>query len=217
MTLPRHGRFLIHKTHIKNLETKMSKNLSLDKSSENVKPSVTINSHAEVMLTPFWLLNAGTAKKLGHHSVGILNYHVLARNNRRDLLIAVTRNEGGGYFSRERVPFRNIVACLEKYKSGMPFVSKVLKDVFISKSANNAGFLCAVLHALGLLTTAPKANTQHVVTGDWPLWEKTMLAEMGTRIDLPPEIGGEKPVGSDAVPDHKEHSKALDIRVKKPQ
>jgi len=195
----------------------MSKNPSPDKSSANVQPSVATSQSVEVAMTPFWLLNAGTAKKLGQHSAGILNYHVVGDNNRRGLLIAVTKNEGGGYFSRERVPFRAIVACLEKYKSGEPFVSKVLKDVFVFKSANNAGFLCAVLHALGLLSAAAVAKTQHVVTGDWPLWEKTMLAETGTRIELPTVISGEIPAGSVAVPDHKDHRKTLESPGKKAQ
>lgn len=194
----------------------MSKNRSPSNSSENAQTSATSPS-AEIMLTPFWLLNAGTAKKLGQHSDGILNYHVIADNDRRGLLIALTRNEGGGYFSRERIPFRAIVMCLEKYKSGMPFVSKILKDVFISKSTNNAGFLCAVLHALGLIAAAPESKAQHVVTGDWPLWEKTMFAENGTRIELPTEICGEISVLSVAVTDHKEHRKTLEIPSKKSQ
>jgi len=152
---------------------------------------------------------------LGQHSAGILNYHVVADNDCRGLLIAVTKNEGGGYFSRERVPFHVIITCLEKYKPGAPFVSNVLKDVFVSKSANNAVFLCEVLHALGLLSAAPVAKTQHVVTGDWPLWEKTMLAETGTRIELPTEIGGEILAGSIAVPDDKEHRETLESPSKK--
>lgn len=196
----------------------MSKNTPVIKPFDAPRPAAGASGCVEVALTPFWLLNAGKAKKLGQHSAGILNYHVLADHDRLGLLIAVTLNEGGGYFSRERVPFRTIVACLERYKSGVPsFVSKVLKDAFISKSANNAGFLCAVLHALGLLAAAPEAKTQHVVIGDWPLWEKTMLAETGTRIELPAEIGAEKLVESCAVPDHQEHKKTLEISAKKPQ
>jgi hypothetical protein len=195
----------------------MSKNLTSGKLSETVPPSLPTSLNADVLLIRFWLLNAGAAKKLGPHSAGILNYHVVADNDRRGLLIAVTKNEGGGYFSRERVPFRAIATCLEKYKSGVPFVSKVLKDVFVSKSANNAGFLCAVLHALGLLSAAPAAKTQHIVTGDWPLWEKTMLAETGTRIELPSEIGGEIQVESVAIPDHQDHRKMLEIPSKKAQ
>jgi len=195
----------------------MSKHTSQNKSPAIVQSSIASDASVEVAYTPFWLLKAGTAKKLGQHSSGILNYHVLADKDRLDILIAVTRNEGGGYFSRERVPFRTIVTCLEKYKSGAPFVSKILKDVFTSKSANNAGFLCAVLHALGLLAAAPEAKTQHVVIGDWPHWEKTMLAETGTRIELPTEIGDEKLAESDAVPDHKGHKKTLEISPKKLQ
>ncbi|MBD8529561.1 MULTISPECIES: hypothetical protein [unclassified Massilia] len=195
----------------------MSKNTPPSKLSESVQPSSPTSASVEVALTPFWLLNAGTAKKLGQHSAGVLNYHVLADNDRRGLLIAVTRNEGGGYFSRERVPFRTIVTCLEKYKSGTPFVSKVLKDVFVSKSANNSGFMSAVLHALGLLASAPQAKTQHVVTGDWASWEQAMLAETGTCIELPSELDGTKPVESDAVLGDKQHRKTLEIATKKPQ
>jgi hypothetical protein len=195
----------------------MSKNTSPTKSSESVQPSSPTGASVDVAHTQFWLLNAGTAKKLGQRSTGILNYHVLTDDNRRGLLIAVTRNEGGGYFSHERVPFGTVVTCLERYKSGVPFVSKVLKDVFISKSANNAGFLCAVLHALGLLAAAPEARTQHVVTGDWSLWEQNMLAETGTRIELPTELGHEKSVESDTVQEDKEHKKTLEAPAKKPQ
>lgn len=195
----------------------MSKNTSPNKSSEIVQSSVATSEIAQVALSPFWLLNAGTAKKLGQRSAGILNYHVLADNDRRDLLIAVTRNEGGGYFSREPILFRTIETCVEKYKSGVPFVSKALKDVFLSRSANNAGFMAAVLHALGLLAAAPEAKTQHIVTGDWSAWEKAMFAETGTRIELPAEIGGEKAVENDALPDHKEHKKTLGIPAKKSQ
>jgi hypothetical protein len=195
----------------------MSKSTFPSKLSGSVQPSGPTSASVEVVPSSFWLLDVGAAKKLGQHSAGLLDYHVLADNDRRGLLIAVMRNEGGGYFSRERVPFRTIVTCLEKYKSGVPFVSKVLRDAFISKSANNAGFLCAVLHALGLLAAASEAKTQHVVTGDWPLWEKTMLAETGTRIELPTEIGDEIPAGSVAVLDHKDHRKTLEIPAKKLQ
>lgn len=194
----------------------MSKNTSPSESSGSVR-LVANNASVEVTLTPFWLLNAGTAKKLGQHGAGILNYHVLADNDRRGLLLAITRNEGGGYYSRERVPFRTIEKCLDKYRSGMPFVSKVLKDVFASKSANNAGFMAAVLRALGLLAASSEAQTQHVVIGDWPAWEKAILAEIGTRIELPAEIGAEKLADGNTVSEGKGHKKTLEVPAKKPQ
>ena len=178
---------------------------------------VATNAGVEGATTPFWLLNFETAKKLGQHSAGILNYQVFADNERRRLFLDVTRNEGGGYFSWERVPFHTIVTCLDKYKSGVPFVSKVLKDVFVSKSANNAGLMAAVLRALGLLAAAPEIQTQHVVTGDWLAWEKATLAETGTRIELPAEVGREKLAENDSVSSHKEHKKTLEMPAKKPQ
>jgi hypothetical protein len=215
MTSPCHGLFLISNNYIEHLEREMSKNTSPNK--DGAQPLFATDASVEVALTPFWLLNSGTAKKLGQNSTSILNYHVLADNGRRGLFLAVTRNEGGGYFSRERVPFRTIVTCVDKYKSGVPFVSKALKDVFISKSANNAGFMAAVLRALGLLAPAPEAKTQHVVTGDWSSWERTMLAETGTRIELPAENGGGKPTVSDTIQEEKQHKKTLEILAKKPQ
>ena len=102
----------------------MSKNISSGKLSETVPPFPAINPSADVVMIPLWLLIAGTAKKLGQHSAGILNYHVVADNARRGILIALTKNVGGGYFSRERVPFRAIAMCLEKYKSGVPLAGK---------------------------------------------------------------------------------------------
>lgn len=64
MTLPRHGPFLIHNNHIEKLEIKMSKNPFPGNSSKNIEASAATSPSAEVLLIPFWLLNAGTAKKL---------------------------------------------------------------------------------------------------------------------------------------------------------
>jgi hypothetical protein len=64
------------------------------------------------------------------------------------------------------------MACLDS----LPFVSTVLKDVFVSRSANKAAFMASVLRSLGLLAAAPKTQTQHVIAGDWSAWETAMLA-----------------------------------------
>jgi hypothetical protein len=44
-----------------------------------------------------------------------------------------------------------------------------------------------------------------------------MIAETGTLIELPAEIGGENAVEPDPEPDHKEHKKTLGLPGKKPQ
>ncbi|WP_296000042.1 hypothetical protein [Rugamonas sp.] len=201
----------------------MSKTTFPNKPSANVQSSeapgsdspATSSETAQTPMTPFWLLSAGQAKKLGQQSTGLLSYHVLADHQRRDVLIAVTANDGGGFFSRERVNFRVIETCLEKYKSGLPFVSKALKEAFISKSANNAGFIVAVLRSLGLLGPALEVSTQHVMVGDWAAWQQKMLAETGTPIELVAEIDAEKLIEAAPAAGHKEHKQTLGIAAKK--
>lgn len=91
MTSPCHGLFLIRNNYIEHLEREMSKNTSPNK--DGAQPLFATDASVEVALTPFWLLNSGTAKKLGQNSTGILNYHVLADTGRRGLLLAVTRTK----------------------------------------------------------------------------------------------------------------------------
>ena len=201
----------------------------MNKSTHAKKPSATLGPSADeetpststdaaaVSLAKFWLLAEGTAKKLGLRSTGSLSYQVLADHDRKNLFIALTKNDGGGYYSKERVNLLSVEACLQAHKTGTPFRAKALKDAYVSKSSNNAGFMTATLRALGLTTAAPDADSKHILAGDWDAWRKQMIAEAGTLIELPADAGDEKQVQSDLLPDHKEHSKTLDIPAKKPQ
>jgi len=163
----------------------------------------------------FWLLKDGTAHKLGARAEGGIRYQVLADADRQRLYIAITGNESGGYFSRERVPFDKIEACLDAIQNGKPFPSKTFKETFIGRSSNNAGFLATIMRKEGLLAAAPDSETQHVRHGDMATWKKAMLSEPGTLIATSVEKGGEKQGESAALPDHKEHRKAQGIPAKK--
>jgi hypothetical protein len=178
--------------------------------------AVTANS-TPITLAQFWLLEAGTTKKLGLRSTGSLSYQILADHDRKNLFIALTQNDGGGYFSKERVNIRSIEACLAVHKAGAPFPSKALKDAYKSRSSNNAGFLTALLRALGLTAAAPTAGSKHIVAGDWDEWRKKMIAEAGTLIKLPADADDEKQARSTTLPDHKEHRKTLEIPAKTSQ
>lgn len=167
-----------------------------------------------IAVAQFWLLEAGTAKKLGLRSTGSLSYQVLADRDRKNLFIALTQNDGGGYFSKERVNMVSIEACLAAHKAGAPFSSKALKDAYTSRSSNNAGFLTATLRVLGLTAAAPNADSKHTVAGDWDAWRKKMMAEAGTVIELPGDADDEKQAQSAPLPDHKEHRKTLEIPAK---
>lgn len=168
-----------------------------------------------IALAQFWQLEAGTAKKLGLRSTGSLSYQVLADHDRKNLFIALTQNDGGGYFSKERVNMLSIESCLAAHKEGAPFPSKVLKHAYKSRSSNNASFLTATLRALGLTAAAPNADSKHIVAGDWDAWRTKMIAEAGTRIELPADADNEKEAQSDRSPDHKELRKTLQVPAKK--
>jgi hypothetical protein len=201
----------------------MNKSTSAKKSSANVEtsadaetPSTNTDTPA-IALAKFWLLDEGPARKLGLRSTGSLNYQVLADHDRKNLFIALTKNDGGGYYSKERVNWLSIEACLGAHKLGQPFPAKALKNAYKSKSSNNAGFLTATLRALGLAAGAPEAESKHIVAGDWDVWRKTMIAKAGTLIELPADTDDEQQVRSEPLPDHKEYTKTLEIPAKNPQ
>jgi hypothetical protein len=140
-----------------------------------------------------WLLKSAKAIKLGKYSDGSIAYQVQADTDRVELFITITGNDGGGYYSRERVPLQKVEACLGKCEAGKPFPSKALKDAFVGRSSNNAGFMVAVLRAEGLLCAAPSAETQHALAGDWDAWKKTMLAEPGEPVEVDSNQIGAQP------------------------
>lgn len=160
----------------------------------------------------FWLLKDGTAPKLGARAEGSINYNVLADNERQHLFIAVTGNKGGGYFSKERVDMTKIEACLDTSTFAKPFPSKTFKEAFVGRSSNNAGFLVAVLRHEELLAAAPKAESQHVQSGDWTAWKIAMLAQTGKRIEVGSKDFEKKSTEAEPVPEHE-----LSLKFRLPQ
>jgi hypothetical protein len=133
---------------------------------------------------PYWLLKSNTCKKLGVKAVGGISYQLLGDSERQNLYVRITANFGGGYFSREIVPFSAVKACLDRREADKPFPSKLFKEAFIGLSSNNAGFMAAILRAEGLLSLAPDTETQHIVAADWTEFVKTMLAVPGEKIEI---------------------------------
>lgn len=77
-----------------------------------------------------------------------LTYHV-GIDDKNAILIRVSQNAGGGYFSPEWVALDTIFAKLESAKK--PLTSFSLHGIFEGKSANTPGFVFAVLYAEGLV------------------------------------------------------------------
>lgn len=163
----------------------------------------------------FWLLKEGTAPKLGARAEGSISYNVLADNGHQQLFLTITGNKGGGYHSKEHVEISKIEACLETSSSAKPFPSKTFKGAFAGRSSNNAGFLVAILRHEGLLAAAPEAETQHVRSGDWAAWKKTMLAEAGKLMEVGRKDADKKPFENEPLLGHTEHKKTLSLPRRK--
>lgn len=200
-----------------NKSTSAKKPSSIVETSDDAACPSANNDTPAIVLAKFWVLEEGTAEKLGRSSAGNLHYQVLADHDRKNLFIVLTKNDGGGYYSKERVSLLSIETYLDAHKAGAPFPAKALKDVYKSKSSNNAGFLTATLRTLGLTAAAPEAESKHVVAGDWHVWRKTMIAKAGILLELPADAENEKQAQPESLPDHKEHTKTIEITTKKHQ
>jgi hypothetical protein len=136
------GLFLCAATIIDNQKNAMIKSTVTKKSYEIVEPSTDTRPPSAntdvpaIALAKFWLLEECTTKKLGLRSSGSLSYQVLADQDRKHLFIALTKNDGSGYYSKERVNMITIEACLYAHRTGKPFPSKGLKDAYKSKSSS---------------------------------------------------------------------------------
>ena len=142
-----------------------------------------------------WLLKTGLATKLGKHAAGGIRYEVLADQDRTELMIRITGNDGGGYVSKDILLFDGIEASVRAYQPDKPFPTKVLQSVFLGRSTNNPAFLAAVLRAESLLALVPETEGRHIISGNWASWKASMLSEPGQAIDSSP------PLVADLVPD----------------
>ncbi|MFZ4535928.1 hypothetical protein [Propionivibrio sp.] len=126
-----------------------------------------------------------TAPKTSLNAQGGITYAVLKGVDTQEVYFCLLANEGGGYFSREAVPFNRVQRCLKDTKVDQPIPAKTFRDAFVGRSANNAGFLVAALRHEGLLLPAPDAPHQHVMGGDWADWKASVLADGGEPFILP--------------------------------
>jgi len=135
---------------------------------------------------PVWLLKSASAPKLGKNTEGRISYQIVTDGDRLEPQFRIVGNDGGGYYSKEMVPFDKVEACFNAHPDGDPFPSKLLQAAYVGRSSNNAGFLAAILRAEGLLALAPETEGRHVIVGDWAKWKSAVLAESGELIESGP-------------------------------
>lgn len=108
--------------------------------------------------------------KLSPRARGLLTY-VVGVGASGMCYLAVTANEGGGYFSREWVSLASVRACLADFLARTEsFPTALLQAVYANRSVNNACFLVAILRHEGLLV-AGDPPTLHRCAGEWEVWE----------------------------------------------
>ena len=77
----------------------------------------------------------------------------MGKNDEGRYALRITANDTGGLFSKHWLSLDDILALLDILKDA-PFKSVALKALFVRGSANNHGFLAAILRAEKLLVAA---------------------------------------------------------------
>ncbi len=127
---------------------------------------------------PHVLITTATAPKVGIRSSGSVRYQILSDAEHMEIYLAITGNEGGtGYFSPLPIAFSAIQARLVGIPTGQALTAKTFKKAAftVSRSANGACFVTAILRGIGLLAAAENAPHKHVIAGDWAAWKSEQL------------------------------------------
>lgn len=99
---------------------------------------------------PILTLLNHTAEKLSTRSEGLIFYAIGRHEESGELFLKITGNQGGGLHSKEWIAVSAIDDVLRSLPADKPFKSSVMKRLFKGGSANNAGFLSAILRSDGL-------------------------------------------------------------------
>jgi hypothetical protein len=119
---------------------------------------------------PIQILVRYTASKLSPRSDGLIFYAIGCHEASGELFLKITGNQGGGLHSKEWIELSAVNEILQSLPADKPFKSSVMKKLFKSGSANNAGFLCAILRSEGLklLKKADGNPMLHELVADYP-------------------------------------------------
>ena len=118
---------------------------------------------------PVWtVIKSAKAPKISARASGLLHYEV-GKNDEGRYALRITANDTGGLFSKHWLSLDDILALLDILKDA-PFKSVALRALFVRGSANNHGFLAAILRSEKLLVAAEPNSPFHRVglsLSDW--------------------------------------------------
>ncbi|WP_191967268.1 hypothetical protein [Aeromonas caviae] len=125
---------------------------------------------------PVWtVIKSAKAPKISARASGLLHYEV-GKNDEGRYALRITANDTGGLFSKHWLSLDDILALLDILKDA-PFKSVALRALFVRGSANNHGFLAAILRAEKLLVAAEPNSPFHRVG--------LSLSDWSTQLDAP--------------------------------
>lgn len=114
------------------------------------------------------LIPVGQAEKISPKATGIITWQLATSEADNQIYLRLVANGSGGLFSKDWVALTRIATVLETQPEA-GFTSGVFKSLFKGASANNAGFLAAVLRSpdIGLLQAHPDKLFTHILYPDW--------------------------------------------------
>ncbi len=101
------------------------------------------------------IIYRGECPKLSPRGQGILSYEFGVNG---EIFIRIAANSQGGTCSFEWIPLKTLEDLLENNKED--FSAVFFRNVFISKSANNHGYLAAILKAVKAIGVSPEQPTK---------------------------------------------------------
>lgn len=140
----------------------------LNDKENDIQEGITTDEQTQPEEEYILLIESGQAEKISPKASGMLTWQ-LARSEADNVLhLRLIANGSGGLFSKDWIPITKIESVLEN-QPATGFTSGVFKSLFKGASANNAGFLAAVLRSpdICLLEGHPDKLFTHVLYPDW--------------------------------------------------
>ena len=134
----------------------------------------------------FKVLKIGNCSTLS--GKGDLGYQI-GRNENNEIFFRITTNSGGGWFSADWIPLKEILSAIDKAKK--PLTSYTLHSLFIGKSVNTPAFLFAALKQEGLVTVdTDNPRCYKEVSPETFTSEMKALIESGTDLEAKITVTG---------------------------
>ena len=90
-----------------------------------------------------------------------LTYNI-SMDDKKQAMVRIASNTGGGFWSREYVPVSAIIDLIKSVTEDKPITSVLFFQLFVGKSQNSPGFLLAILLKEGLVEQSGKKRQYRV-------------------------------------------------------